>query len=707
MEILIAIQIVSAAGGLGLSLLVALSRRFGPMSWILALFLIPASLSCVTLASAPWLGGWSLGEVIKLSFSFLVLSAPGGVLFSYTVNREDYRASLKKKRLSASSILAAAPFLVASLYFTSAVADETLRFPQHNVALGPAGFFSALYLLMVSVIVLANLEQTLRGSEEHVRWEIKFLLIGMAVSFSAVVYITSKALLYPIGYGLLSSDAMQLFPIIFLISCPLMLISWRRSSGRGHAVVSHGLVYSSITLLSVGIYLIASSLLARWASQWGNPSLPTEALVFLLSALALAALLLATAFRQRVRRWVRLNLLAGRYDYRRFWLEATGRVHSINPLQVSAASLAELVQQAVGSLDVSVWLRVRHPNRLQLLAARGTVAWSLPAEAFGVVEYLLEKSEPIEVRAGEPGVATRINPAFIRQTRSSLLVPLFSSGRCVGLVTVGPDRTGKPFDWQAKEFLSVLASHAAGEFHKSELLSTLMEAKEMEAFQTFATFLLHDLKNFASTLSLIAQNASRFQDNPEFQRDSFDSVFQTAEKMKRLCNNLRTFSSTLAANKQFEDLNQIIRSIADNLGVSPAAHLKLELGEIPLVMVDIEEMAAVIRNLLINAVEAIAPEGTIAITTTCRDAGVEISVADDGKGMTKEFLNKELFIPFHTTKSDGLGIGLFQSKRIIEAHNGTIHVESEEGKGTTVKVMIPAARQKSWSIDHEARLMGP
>jgi signal transduction histidine kinase len=71
---------------------------------------------------------------------------------------------------------------------------------------------------------------------------------------------------------------------------------------------------------------------------------------------------------------------------------------------------------------------------------------------------------------------------------------------------------------------------------------------------------------------------------------------------------------------------------------------------------------------------------------------VELSVEDNGRGMTPEFVERELFLPFHTTKSDGLGIGLFQSKKIVEAHNGTIRVESAQGKGTIVRVWFPVAQ---------------
>jgi len=291
-----------------------------------------------------------------------------------------------------------------------------------------------------------------------------------------------------------------------------------------------------------------------------------------------------------------------------------------------------------------------------------------------------------ELGKGEEMTALR---DFMKGTDASLLVPLISSDRIVGVLTVGSDRSGRGYDWEAREFLRVLGGHAAGEFHKSELLTTLVKAKEDEAFRAFSTFVLHDLKNFASTLSLIAQNAPRLKENPDFQKDAFKSVYDTAEKMRRLCNSLNTFSSTLASNIKPEDLNQIVRSIADNLNAGISEYLRLELGDLPPVLVDSEELGKVLQNLLLNAREAISSDGFIIVRTARKENNVEVLVQDNGRGISRAFMEKELFLPFHTTKSGGLGIGLFQSKKIMEAQKGSIVVESEEGKGTSIHLILP------------------
>ncbi len=672
--------------GLGLAALLVVFPRFGPGSRHLLWLILPACFSAGVGAFGPEITGLLELNSYRLSYSLIILASAGGYVASQALNRQ-------AKRKYVAVACASAVLMVAMLYLIIPSHTEGLQATEGYIPLGIVGYVSSLYILVLSVVVLASLEQILRSASETVRWELKFLFLGIGALYAAIIYLSSHVLLFPPRSGLLLTGAIGLFHSIFIFSCGLMAMSWKRASGRAQISVSHGFIYSSITLLCVGVYLIASSLIARWASQWGELGLPVEALIFLLSAVVLATLILGTAFRHRTRAWIRRNIFAGRYDYRRYWLEATERVRSIDPPAITAAAVADIVHRAVGAIDVSIWIRRWNPNRLRLLSSLGPAAETLDEEVSGVVEELLNVLEPLSLDELERMEAAAAAGNFAKKTHSSLLVPLVSSDRLVGVITVGADRSGRPYDWEAREFLRALAGHAAGEFHKSELLATLVKAKEDEAFRAFSTFVLHDLKNFASTLSYIAQNAPRHQHNPEFQKDSFQSVFDTAEKMKRLCNSLRAFSSTLAADKKPSDLNQIVRSVADSLNAGIQEHLKLELGDLPPIMVDSEELGRVIQNLLINAREAISEDGVMIVKTSDLGDKVEISVEDNGKGMKREFMEKELFQPFHTTKSSGLGIGLFQSKKIMEAHQGAIFVESEEEKGTKVRLLFPVTKK--------------
>jgi putative PEP-CTERM system histidine kinase len=681
------IEIAAFIAGLGLTILILISPRFGPKSHRLLFLILPAGLSAGLQVFGSHILSLSEEDCYRFSFALILLAAGGGYFAESAINQQ-------RKKFLAALVIAVSILLAALLCIITPPYEEGAESPIISIALGFPGFISALFLLIVSVIVLAQLEQIIRSATETVRWEIKYLYIGIAVLYAAIIYMSSQVLLFPPRIGRFPIGTIGLFHSIFLIACALITISWKRSSERTRIIASHKAIYSSITLLSVGVYLIASSLIARWVSKWGDIGLPIEALIFLLSVVFLSTLALGTGFRHKTRAWIRRNIFAGSYDYRQFWLEATERLRSTDPPAAMAAALADIVHRAVGAIDISVWIRHWNPNRLRRLSSVGPISDSLENENMGVVEQLINASEPVSQEELDVFEDASIVKTFVKNAHASLLVPLLSSNRIVGVITVGPDRSGRPYDHEAREFLRVLAGHAAGEFHKSDLLSTLVEAKEDEAFRAFSTFVLHDLKNFASTLSYIAQNAPKHQHNPEFQKDAFQSVYDTAEKMKRLCNSLRTFSSNLASNKKLVNINQIAQSVADNLLTGVAQNLKLELCDVPEIMADPADIERVVQNLLVNAMEAIPEDGSIILSTGKVGDNVELYIKDNGKGMTREFQEKELFQPFHTTKSGGLGIGLFHSKKIMDAHRGAILIDSEEGKGTKVTLRFPVTQEE-------------
>jgi putative PEP-CTERM system histidine kinase len=677
---------------LGLAIALWIVPRFGPASRVVNAFVLPAFLCLTALSFLGQSGPESVQDLGLLAFTLLVFCGSGACCVSYIIDREDYKRYMRERWWLFLLLVGPSPVLAVLMRVYRLQFDAIVR--PESIFLGRAGYVAAVYLLLISVVGLAKTEQILRSAEEHVRWEIKFLLLGIASSLAAIIYVVSRILLYTPDHAFLTIAALRVFEVIFFFSCLLIFKSWRRSTGRVRVGVSQGVVYSTITFLSVGAYLVGAGLFARWAGRWWTNTTSIEVVIFLLSIISLVAISLGTTFRDRTRRWIRRHFFSSRYDYRQFWMDATERVQSIESPVVAASAFAELIQIALGSLDISVWLRTGNSDRLRLVAARGAITdGRLPADITGVIHKLESLTEPAFVTELDMPSTTEWKN-FVQRCRASLLVPLISAHRVIGVLTVAADRTGNPFDWETREFLRVMAAHFGGQFHKAELLATMVEAREVEAFQTFSTFLLHDLKNFASTLGMIAKNAARYQANPDFQADAFESILTISEKMKRVCNNLRTFSNRLAANRKLEDLNDVVRQVAQTFERNVGHHIELTLGTLPVVSLDREEISRVLQNLFMNAHEA-SPNGDIAVTTGCEPTGVAVSVHDEGPGISPEFLERGLFHPFQTTKPDGMGIGLYQSKKIVEAHDGKIEVDSRWGEGTLVRIILPLAQTNS------------
>jgi len=142
------------------------------------------------------------------------------------------------------------------------------------------------------------------------------------------------------------------------------------------------------------------------------------------------------------------------------------------------------------------------------------------------------------------------------------------------------------------------------------------------------------------------------------------------------------------------DLNALVADALEVLQSAPEINVVKELRLEPKLKVDRDQFGSVITNLLLNAREALGPGGEVRVETRQSDDWAIVSVADNGCGMSPAFLRSSLFRPFQTTKKKGLGIGMFQSKVIVEAHRGKIRVESEPGAGTTFRVMLPLNRKQ-------------
>jgi signal transduction histidine kinase len=219
-----------------------------------------------------------------------------------------------------------------------------------------------------------------------------------------------------------------------------------------------------------------------------------------------------------------------------------------------------------------------------------------------------------------------------------------------------------------------------------------MRAKELEAFQAISAFFIHDLKNAASTLSLTLQNLPVHFDDPIFRQDALRGIGETANRINQLISRVGALRH-LELKPVEADLNLLVADALEVLNGAPEITVVKERRLQPKLKVDCDQFRSVITNLLLNARDALGPRGEITIETRQKDSWAILSVVDNGCGMSPAFVKASLFRPFQTTKKKGLGIGMFQSKMIVEAHQGKIQVESELGAGTTFRVMLPLNHQ--------------
>jgi putative PEP-CTERM system histidine kinase len=254
----------------------------------------------------------------------------------------------------------------------------------------------------------------------------------------------------------------------------------------------------------------------------------------------------------------------------------------------------------------------------------------------------------------------------------------------IGLLAAGDRVSGIPFSMEDLELLKCIADQTAGSLLNLRLARRLLDAKELEAFQNMAAFFVHDLKNTASSLSLMLQF-----ENPDFRQDALRAVSQGVNHLNELIGRFSSLRQGVQINRTTADLNEVVLTALEGIGPIPEATVTRHFEPVPKVIIDPEQIQKVIINLVLNAQEAVNGTGKIVVATGQQDGSVVLSVRDNGCGMSPDFVRRSLFRPFQTTKKTGMGIGMFHCRMIIEAHGGRIEVETQEGKGTQFRVMLP------------------
>jgi putative PEP-CTERM system histidine kinase len=272
---------------------------------------------------------------------------------------------------------------------------------------------------------------------------------------------------------------------------------------------------------------------------------------------------------------------------------------------------------------------------------------------------------------------------------------LIANDRLIGFIIVDPDITGKEYEQNDYDLLRAVGKQIAHQILNINLMDDLSNSKKLEGFHEMSVFVVHEIKNLSMTLSLMIPNVETHFDKPEFRKDALKTLNQIVVKLNDFTSRLSGFSRIFNLEKAKVDINGLITGTIATLNGVINANMTQQLEPLlPLLEIDQTQIKEVLINLLMNAHNAVGLNGKIHITTLSEDGCVILSVSDNGGGMTEDFIKDKLFKPFKTTKPQGLGIGLFHSKKIIEAHGGSIDVQSEKGKGATFQIRLPVKSER-------------
>jgi signal transduction histidine kinase len=250
---------------------------------------------------------------------------------------------------------------------------------------------------------------------------------------------------------------------------------------------------------------------------------------------------------------------------------------------------------------------------------------------------------------------------------------------------------GMPTDDDEIEALQGLSRFAAMSLEHARLTRQQAESARLDSLSRVAAQLhSHDLKNRLNDLSFLAHHIGSGKLSPEDIKHLTDAIRKVVGRMQTVMQRLADPQAPLHPRLVPLDLRHMLtRAIEDRLWPE-GVQVEQAIPELPPVCGDETMLSGVFENLFDNAVQAMQRKGMLHISAHSDDACVEVLVRDNGCGMSAAFLRDRAFQLFSTSKQNGLGIGLYLSRRIIEAHHGRIWAESEgEGKGCTFHVRLP------------------
>jgi putative PEP-CTERM system histidine kinase len=484
---------------------------------------------------------------------------------------------------------------------------------------------------------------------------------------------------------------------VFLAAvAPLFIIG--ASAGKSLRIkLSRAAAFQSLSLLAICAYFIVMAVLAT--ALRGSPGNWSSAL----TALLLAGMMIATAvfvLSEWARGWVKVklakHLFEHRYDYRTEWLRFTdtiGRAGSTAPPlgERIIKAFADIVDAPGGLLLVGDGGRT--VTRAAEWNWRGPVPqpqddsgdfWNAVETSARIIEF-----SALRQGAGSSTDALLPVPAWLLDDQRLWAgVPLIHQQRLIGMVLLAVPDYQRPLDWEDFDLLRTAGGQAASSLAEAQGQEALGQAQRFEEFNRRFAFIIHDVKNLVSQLSLLSRNAERHADNPEFRADMVATLKSSVGKMNDL---LARLSPSAGARVQQVEAQMLRPLLTAAIAAKRGNHDVRLLGDVDIwARVDGPALEQAVGHLIQNAVEACSEAAPVTVSVEQRSASAVISVADQGVGMDSDFVRSHLFQPFSSTKQSGFGIGSFEARSIITAMGGRVDVDSRPGQGTTFTITVPA-----------------
>lgn len=552
---------------------------------------------------------------------------------------------------------------------------------------------------LASVVGLVCIEQTYRATAIERRWALKFLMIALAALFAFDLVMYSEALMF----SRLNFNWWTARGYVNALLLPLIIMAAvRNRDWKTQVSVSRNMVFHSTALLIAGAYLVLASLAGYYVrfvgGNWGEVA---QAVVVFGALVSLIMVLLSGTMRARLKVFLAKNFFNYRFDYREEWLRLTDTLHSSKATEsaqaISAETLITSLGRIVDSTGGALWQR--KDEDFPLVGQVGLDHFRVDFEAgTPLLDFLIRRDWIIdldEYRSNRAAYESINLPNDLLINKELwVLIPLSNTGRLEGILGLNRPLSETVLNWEVRDILKVAARQIASLISLQSAVESLVQSRQFDSFNKMSAFVVHDLKNLVSQLALLVRNASTHKHDPEFQEDMLETVENVLEKMQGLLLQLRLGTKPIEKPQIILLADLLSRAVQSKKGLKPVPTLIIpeEVTKLK-ILAHPDRLERVLGHLIQNACEAMhGTAGELEISARATSASrVSILVKDSGPGMSANFIQTQLFKPFNSTKTHGMGIGTFESREYLKEIGGALTVRSHEQIGTTFKIELTTA----------------
>lgn len=483
--------------------------------------------------------------------------------------------------------------------------------------------------------------------------------------------------------------------IAMVLLAPLFALAVHRN-GNWTLQLSRAVAYQSLSFAALALYAVAMLLATGLIGAVGGADARLAQTAFIFGSTAALMTILSTPW---LRAWAKVklakHLFRHRYDYRAEWLRFT---ETLGEPGADAAPLEERIIKAVADVTDSPAGALLVPDGDGLGFA---AAWSWDRDGFPesgadqqLARYLAETARIVELDAARASDAESAELAavplwMLDRADAWVLVPLVHFGKPAGAILLARPPVDRRLDWEDFDLLRIAGRQVASYLAEARAQGALADSRRFDEFNRRFAFIIHDIKNLVSQLSLVARNAERHADNPAFRADMIATLSDSAIRMNGLLARLSQHNSGRAEALVAVEVMPLVERVA---AARRAQHPIACMGDrAALAEADPTRLEQVLGHLIQNAIEASPATEPVTLAVGVDRGRVTIEVIDRGCGMTPAFVRDQLFRPFVSSKPGGFGIGAYEARQLTAAMGGELDVVSREGEGSRFRIVLPAA----------------